>query len=71
MWAPLAQCRASTLPGRWVCSQRRAFLFQAQKDLKKDRPLVRRKSELPQDLHTKSALEAHGRADELVPQDGR
>ncbi|XP_033706498.2 serine/threonine-protein phosphatase 2A 56 kDa regulatory subunit gamma isoform isoform X5 [Tursiops truncatus] len=44
---------------------------QAQKDLKKDRPLVRRKSELPQDLHTKSALEAHGRADELVPQDGR
>eukprot|EP00069_Balaena_mysticetus_P006007 bmy_18309T0 len=44
---------------------------QAQKDLKKDRPLVRRKSELPQDLHTKSALEAHGRAEELVPQDGR
>ncbi|XP_014646031.1 PREDICTED: serine/threonine-protein phosphatase 2A 56 kDa regulatory subunit gamma isoform isoform X1 [Ceratotherium simum simum] len=44
---------------------------QAQKDLKKDRPLVRRKSELPQDLHTKSALEAHCRADELVSQDGR
>ncbi|XP_057589954.1 serine/threonine-protein phosphatase 2A 56 kDa regulatory subunit gamma isoform isoform X4 [Hippopotamus amphibius kiboko] len=44
---------------------------QAQKDLKKDRPLVRRKSELPQDLHTKSALEAHSRAEELVPQDGR
>uniref|UniRef100_A0A673U019 Serine/threonine-protein phosphatase 2A 56 kDa regulatory subunit n=1 Tax=Suricata suricatta TaxID=37032 RepID=A0A673U019_SURSU len=44
---------------------------QAQKDLKKDRPLVRRKSELPQDPHTKSALEAHCRADQLVAQDGR
>ncbi|XP_042846504.1 serine/threonine-protein phosphatase 2A 56 kDa regulatory subunit gamma isoform isoform X7 [Panthera tigris] len=45
--------------------------LQAQKDLKKDRPLVRRKSELPQDLHTKNALEAHCRADQLVSQDGR
>ncbi|EPY87753.1 serine/threonine-protein phosphatase 2A regulatory subunit gamma isoform [Camelus ferus] len=44
---------------------------QAHKDLKKDRPLVRRKSELPEDLHTKSALEAHSRAEDLVPQDGR
>ncbi|XP_059542676.1 serine/threonine-protein phosphatase 2A 56 kDa regulatory subunit gamma isoform isoform X6 [Myotis daubentonii] len=44
---------------------------QAQKDLKKDRALVRRKSELPQDLLTKSALEAHCRADELLSQDGR
>ncbi|XP_045678494.1 serine/threonine-protein phosphatase 2A 56 kDa regulatory subunit gamma isoform isoform X2 [Phyllostomus hastatus] len=44
---------------------------QAQKDLKKDRALVRRKSELPQDLHTKNALEAHCRADELLSQDGR
>ncbi|XP_070270291.1 serine/threonine-protein phosphatase 2A 56 kDa regulatory subunit gamma isoform-like isoform X1 [Myotis yumanensis] len=44
---------------------------QAQKDLKKDRVLVRRKSELPQDLHTKNALEAHCRADELLSQDGR
>ncbi|XP_040334181.1 serine/threonine-protein phosphatase 2A 56 kDa regulatory subunit gamma isoform isoform X1 [Herpailurus yagouaroundi] len=44
---------------------------QAEKDLKKDRPLVRRKSELPQDLHTKNALEAHCRADQLVSQDGR
>uniref|UniRef100_A0A8C4KZ79 Serine/threonine-protein phosphatase 2A 56 kDa regulatory subunit n=1 Tax=Equus asinus asinus TaxID=83772 RepID=A0A8C4KZ79_EQUAS len=44
---------------------------QAQKEPKKDRPLVRRKSELPQDLHTKSALEAHCRADELLSQDGR
>ncbi|XP_051690757.1 serine/threonine-protein phosphatase 2A 56 kDa regulatory subunit gamma isoform isoform X2 [Oryctolagus cuniculus] len=44
---------------------------QAQKDPKKERPLARRKSELPQDPHTKKALEAHCRADELVPQDGR
>uniref|UniRef100_A0A8C5K853 Serine/threonine-protein phosphatase 2A 56 kDa regulatory subunit n=1 Tax=Jaculus jaculus TaxID=51337 RepID=A0A8C5K853_JACJA len=44
---------------------------QAQKDLKKGRPLARRKSELPQDPHTKKALEAHCRADELVSQDGR
>ncbi|XP_016067704.1 PREDICTED: serine/threonine-protein phosphatase 2A 56 kDa regulatory subunit gamma isoform isoform X1 [Miniopterus natalensis] len=44
---------------------------QAQKDLKKDRALMRRKSELPQDLHTKNALEAHCRADELLSQDGR
>uniref|UniRef100_A0A2I2ZE44 Serine/threonine-protein phosphatase 2A 56 kDa regulatory subunit n=1 Tax=Gorilla gorilla gorilla TaxID=9595 RepID=A0A2I2ZE44_GORGO len=44
---------------------------QAQKDPKKDRPLARRKSELPQDPHTKKALEAHCRADELASQDGR
>uniref|UniRef100_A0A8D1SZ80 Serine/threonine-protein phosphatase 2A 56 kDa regulatory subunit n=1 Tax=Sus scrofa TaxID=9823 RepID=A0A8D1SZ80_PIG len=44
---------------------------QAQKDLKKDRPVARRKSELPQDLHAKGALEAPGRAEELAPQDGR
>ncbi|XP_051007458.1 serine/threonine-protein phosphatase 2A 56 kDa regulatory subunit gamma isoform isoform X3 [Acomys russatus] len=44
---------------------------QAPKDLKKDRPLVRRKSELPQDPHTEKALEAHCRASELVSQDGR
>lgn len=44
---------------------------QAQKDPKKERPLVRRKSDLPQDLHAKSALEAHGRAEEPAPQDGR
>ncbi|ERE73864.1 serine/threonine-protein phosphatase 2A regulatory subunit gamma isoform isoform 1 [Cricetulus griseus] len=44
---------------------------QAHKDLKKDRPLVRRKSELPQDPHTEKALEAHCRASELLSQDGR
>uniref|UniRef100_A0A8J8YFC3 Serine/threonine-protein phosphatase 2A 56 kDa regulatory subunit n=1 Tax=Callithrix jacchus TaxID=9483 RepID=A0A8J8YFC3_CALJA len=44
---------------------------EAQKDLKKDRPLARRKSELPQDPHTRKALEAHCRADEQASQDGR
>ncbi|EGV94853.1 Serine/threonine-protein phosphatase 2A 56 kDa regulatory subunit gamma isoform [Cricetulus griseus] len=44
---------------------------QAHKDLKKDRSLVRRKSELPQDPHTEKALEAHCRASELLSQDGR
>ncbi|XP_049625777.1 serine/threonine-protein phosphatase 2A 56 kDa regulatory subunit gamma isoform isoform X1 [Suncus etruscus] len=44
---------------------------QAQKDLRKERPLARRKSEPPQDLHTKSALAAHGRSNELLSQDGR
>lgn len=71
MWAALAQSRASTPPGRRVCRQRRAFPLQAQKDPKKERPLVRRKSDLPQDLHAKSALEAHSRAEEPAPQDGR
>ncbi|XP_038968901.1 serine/threonine-protein phosphatase 2A 56 kDa regulatory subunit gamma isoform isoform X7 [Rattus norvegicus] len=47
------------------------WAVQAQKDLKKDRPLVRRKSELPQDPHTEKALEAHCRASELLSQDGR
>ncbi|KAM5129503.1 serine/threonine-protein phosphatase 2A 56 kDa regulatory subunit gamma isoform 1-T1 [Mantella aurantiaca] len=43
---------------------------QAQKDLKKDRPLVRRKSELPQDIYTMKALESHCRADDLITHDG-
>ncbi|RMB98718.1 hypothetical protein DUI87_24937 [Hirundo rustica rustica] len=43
---------------------------QAQKDQKKDRPLVRRKSELPQDIYTMKALESHCRADELISHDG-
>ncbi|XP_038606402.1 serine/threonine-protein phosphatase 2A 56 kDa regulatory subunit gamma isoform isoform X1 [Tachyglossus aculeatus] len=43
---------------------------QAQKDQKKDRPLVRRKSELPQDIYTMKALESHCRADEIISHDG-
>ncbi|XP_054826655.1 serine/threonine-protein phosphatase 2A 56 kDa regulatory subunit gamma isoform isoform X3 [Eublepharis macularius] len=42
----------------------------AQKDQKKERPLVRRKSELPQDIYTMKALESHCRADELISHDG-
>ncbi|XP_069772527.1 serine/threonine-protein phosphatase 2A 56 kDa regulatory subunit gamma isoform isoform X2 [Narcine bancroftii] len=39
---------------------------QVQKDLRKDRPLVRRKSELPQDIFTVKALESHRRAEEII-----
>ncbi|XP_060117131.1 serine/threonine-protein phosphatase 2A 56 kDa regulatory subunit gamma isoform isoform X3 [Heteronotia binoei] len=42
----------------------------AQKDLRKERPMVRRKSELPQDIYTMKALESHCRADELISHDG-
>ncbi|XP_077675500.1 serine/threonine-protein phosphatase 2A 56 kDa regulatory subunit gamma isoform isoform X4 [Eretmochelys imbricata] len=43
---------------------------QAQRDQKRDRPLMRRKSELPQDIYTMKALESHCRADELISHDG-
>ncbi|KAM8852640.1 serine/threonine-protein phosphatase 2A 56 kDa regulatory subunit delta isoform [Synchiropus picturatus] len=39
---------------------------QGQKDLKKDKVLMRRKSELPQDVYTIKALEAHKRAEEYL-----
>ncbi|XP_030627069.1 serine/threonine-protein phosphatase 2A 56 kDa regulatory subunit gamma isoform isoform X4 [Chanos chanos] len=39
---------------------------QIQKDQRKDRPLVRRKSELPQDVHTVKALESHRRAKDMI-----
>ncbi|XP_020649223.1 serine/threonine-protein phosphatase 2A 56 kDa regulatory subunit gamma isoform isoform X2 [Pogona vitticeps] len=42
----------------------------AQKDQKKERPMVRRKSELPQDIYTMKALESHCRADDLISHDG-
>ncbi|XP_060611197.1 serine/threonine-protein phosphatase 2A 56 kDa regulatory subunit gamma isoform isoform X2 [Anolis sagrei] len=42
----------------------------APKDLKKERPMVRRKSELPQDIYTMKALESHCRADDLISHDG-
>ncbi|KAJ3606373.1 hypothetical protein NHX12_025894 [Muraenolepis orangiensis] len=45
--------------------------IQIQRDPRKDRPLMRRKSELPQDVCTVSALETHRRAqDMLTPEDG-
>lgn len=39
---------------------------QGLKDLKKDKVLMRRKSELPQDVYTIKALEAHKRAEEYL-----
>lgn len=40
--------------------------FQSMKELKKDKVLMRRKSELPQDVYTIKALEAHKRAEEYL-----
>ncbi|KAJ6661893.1 hypothetical protein lerEdw1_013064, partial [Lerista edwardsae] len=37
---------------------------------KKERPTVRRKSELPQDIYTMKALETHCRAEDLISNDG-
>lgn len=36
------------------------------KDIKKEKVLLRRKSELPQDVYTMKALEAHKRAEEFL-----
>uniref|UniRef100_A0AAR2L902 Serine/threonine protein phosphatase 2A regulatory subunit n=1 Tax=Pygocentrus nattereri TaxID=42514 RepID=A0AAR2L902_PYGNA len=35
-------------------------------DQRKDRPLVRRKSDLPQDMYTTKALESHRRAEDMI-----
>uniref|UniRef100_A0A8C8CYY8 Serine/threonine protein phosphatase 2A regulatory subunit n=1 Tax=Oncorhynchus tshawytscha TaxID=74940 RepID=A0A8C8CYY8_ONCTS len=44
---------------------------QLQRNERKERPLVRRKSELPQDISTVKALETHRRANDMVtPHDG-
>lgn len=40
--------------------------LQGLKDLKKEKVLMRRKSELPQDVYTIKALEAHKRAEEYL-----
>lgn len=40
--------------------------MQGLKELKKDKILMRRKSELPQDVYTIKALEAHKRAEEYL-----
>lgn len=39
---------------------------QMQRDQRKDRPLIRRKSDLPQDSYTTKALESHRRADDML-----
>lgn len=38
-----------------------------QRRINKDKPLMRRKSDLPADMYTTKALEAHKRADEYLP----
>uniref|UniRef100_A0A8D0BKX1 Serine/threonine protein phosphatase 2A regulatory subunit n=1 Tax=Salvator merianae TaxID=96440 RepID=A0A8D0BKX1_SALMN len=53
-----------------IHSKNTLFYYQAPKDQKKERPLVRRKSELPQDIYTMKALESHCRADDLISHDG-
>ncbi|MBN3272938.1 2A5D phosphatase, partial [Polyodon spathula] len=40
--------------------------IQVKRDQRKERPLVRRKSELPQDIYTVKALESHRRAEEIL-----
>lgn len=47
-------------------SQEYNISFQGMKDIKKDKVLMRRKSELPQDVYTIKALEAHKRAEEYL-----
>ncbi|XP_061468151.1 serine/threonine-protein phosphatase 2A 56 kDa regulatory subunit gamma isoform isoform X2 [Rhineura floridana] len=42
----------------------------ALKDQKKDRSMVRRKSELPQDIYTMKALDSHCRSEDLITHDG-
>ncbi|XP_055016248.1 serine/threonine-protein phosphatase 2A 56 kDa regulatory subunit gamma isoform isoform X3 [Boleophthalmus pectinirostris] len=39
---------------------------QLQLEQRKERPMVRRKSELPQDIYTTKALESHRRAEEML-----
>uniref|UniRef100_A0A8B9LLE1 Serine/threonine protein phosphatase 2A regulatory subunit n=1 Tax=Astyanax mexicanus TaxID=7994 RepID=A0A8B9LLE1_ASTMX len=43
---------------------------QMQREPRKDRPLVRRKSDLPQDMYTTKALESHRRAEDMINHDG-
>uniref|UniRef100_A0A3B3ZDX3 Serine/threonine protein phosphatase 2A regulatory subunit n=1 Tax=Periophthalmus magnuspinnatus TaxID=409849 RepID=A0A3B3ZDX3_9GOBI len=40
------------------------------KDHRKERPLMRRKSELPKDISTVTAIELHRRAEEMITHDG-
>lgn len=40
--------------------------LQVQKDQRRERPLMRRKSDLPKDICTVTALELHRRAEEML-----
>ncbi|KTG38856.1 hypothetical protein cypCar_00024993 [Cyprinus carpio] len=45
--------------------------IQLHRDQRRERPLMRRKSELPQDTSTMNALETHRRAEDMIgAQDG-
>lgn len=46
-------------------------LVQIQKEQRRERPLVRRKSELPRDICTVTALELHRRAEEMLTPEGQ
>lgn len=46
----------------WTC----LISSQLQHDQRKERPMVRRKSELPQDIYTTKALESHRRAEDML-----
>ena len=41
-------------------------ISQLQHEQRKERPMVRRKSDLPQDIYTTKALESHRRAEEML-----
>lgn len=43
---------------------------QIHRDQRRERPLMRRKSELPQDTSTVKALETHRRAEDMIAQEG-
>lgn len=45
----------------WLCPS-----SQLQHDQRKERPMMRRKSELPQDIYTTKALESHRRAEDML-----
>lgn len=44
---------------------------QIQKEQRRERPLMRRKSELPKDICTVTALELHRRAEDMLTPEGQ
>ncbi|MEQ2195680.1 hypothetical protein XENOCAPTIV_016632, partial [Xenoophorus captivus] len=56
--------KPGSLNGTAGCHQHREDNLQGQQ--RKDRSMVRRKSELPQDIYTTKALESHRRAEEML-----
>lgn len=52
--------------GSWSFSVPPSPCVQIQKDQRRERPLMRRKSDLPKDICTVTALELHRRAEEML-----